>query len=276
MIRSEKAKTVNGLFPRSRATFEHYKKRMFLFSICIFSLCVSPSYAQQMIPICLPVDNPPYIFHDEDGVRRGFDIAVLQAMELPYSIEFITTDFATGLAMLDNGSCHMLLSSRMITQRLQDRFLFSESHLQSNLHALVLEQSPLDSNEDLISSIVGVLKGSPAEKYAFDSLKNGIIYALRHEDSLIDLLENGEVEALLGDKVFLQKIIQNVSGTHILEPSLKEQYYGYLFSKKQKKFRDEVSLKIKHLKDEGLLTALYEEWFENTQNKSDTNSKETL
>ncbi len=237
-------------------------KQNILFATLFLTLAPLPSYATPQLRVCLPEENAPYAFVDDEGIRRGFDMDILDALQLPYDVEFIPQEFATALAMLDNDTCQMLLSSHMITPTMKKRFLFSSPHLQSNLHALVLEQSPLESNDDLHYSIVGVLKGSSAEKFAFTKLTDSTIIALTREEDLISLLLNGEIETVLGDRTFLQKVQNEHEDLHLLEPQLKEQLFGYIFSKKHLTLRDEVNEKIKHLEQAGVLTKIYEQWFE--------------
>ncbi len=238
-----------------------FLKKICLLLLCLFAFSVRPSFAEGVLPICVPEDNPPYAFVDDDGVRRGFDIAVLEAMQLPYSLVFIPADYATSLVMLEEGTCRMLLSSRMITSPLKARFIASAPHLEADLHALVLQHSPLDENEDLSSSIVGVLKGSDAEKYAFSVLKNSTIIALKNENSLVHLLFNGEIEAILGNELLLKTIMQNFENMQILEPPIKEQDYCYIFSKREHELRDVVNEKVQQLEAKGTLDTLYVQWF---------------
>ncbi len=245
-----------------------FHKALFLaFFLVLYPLSC---HALSTLRVCLPDDNIPYSFMDDEGIRHGFDLDIMKAMELPYDIEFVPEDYATALAMLDNGSCHMLLSSRMITPALKKRFLLSYPHLQSNLHALVLDQSHLKDNDGLQYSLVGVIKGSSAEKYAFKKLINSTIIALTQKNILVSLLLQGEIEALIGDKTFLLLVQNSHKHLQMLEPYLEEQNFGYIFSKKNEALQQEVSNAVKKLEDEGILAEIYSQWFEPQQQETPT------
>ncbi len=216
---------------------------------------------KERLRICILDHNPPYVFFDENYQRQGYDMDMLQALELPYTLEFFSTDMATGLAMLDNDTCQMLLSNTTMNEQLKERFLFSHAHLQSNLHALVLAQSPLQSNDALPSSIVGVLRDTPAEDFVFEEFTDATIIALRHGEDLLAALYHGDIEALIDNKLNLMTLQNQHQHTKMLEPALKEQEYAYIFSKKHPELRDEVSAKIERLQQENILLQLHDKWF---------------
>ncbi len=216
---------------------------------------------KQALRLCVLDNTPPYMFFDSSNTRHGYDMDLWEAMNLPYTPEFISTDMATALVMLNNDGCQMLLSSTLITQELKKRFLFSEAHLQSDLHALVLKESPLQHNEILSSSIVGVVKGTSAEKYAFEELKESTIFALKTGPEVFALLLQGQVEALIGHKVNLQALVDHYDEVHMLNPTLQKQYFGFVFSKKNESLAHEVSQALDKLEYEGTLFEIYNKWF---------------
>ncbi len=214
-----------------------------------------------MLKVCVVDNHPPYMFFDSTQKRHGFDMDMFKALNLPYHSEFTSTDMATGLAMLDQNSCQMLLMSMSVTPQLEERYFFSRPHLQSNIKALVLKESPLQNVEALSFSILGVLRGSTAEKFAFEELKDSTIIALRHKKDLFDLLLNGEIEALLGDELNLRPLIEHYDEIHTLKEPLKVQHFAYAFSKKSQEMSQEVSERLEQMQQDMILSKLYDKWF---------------
>ncbi len=211
--------------------------------------------------LCVLDNNPPYMFFDSEEKRHGFDMDVLEAMNLPYTYEFISTDVATGLVMLNTKTCDILLSSTLIKPKLEKRFLFSNPHLQSDLYALVLKESPLQDTETLSSSIVGVVKGTSAEKYAFEELSESTIIALKTDSEVFSLLRQGEVEALIGHAVNLQPLVDHYDDVVMLQPALQKQYFAFIFSKENNVLRDEVNVALDKIRYDEILFDLYNKWF---------------
>ncbi len=242
-----------------------------MFKICsvlLLTLMVFPltglAYANssgQALRVCILEDDPPYTFQDKNGQWQGYDVDILRAFNLPYSIEFIGTGFATSLAMLDREQCSMFLASIPLTEERKKRFLFSYPHITSNLHMLVRRNSPITRAEQLQYVIIGVLKGSLAEDYALENFPKSTIFALRHESKLIKLLYDGDIDVLIGDRPKLHEIQGVFPDLHIVEPPLKEQQSVFIFSKNSKELRDIINNKIIEIEDEGILLRLYDAWF---------------
>ncbi len=235
--------------------------------LCVFSNqshaleATTQTSSKGVLQLCVVDNSPPYVFFDSTHKRHGFDMDVLEALELPYHLEFTSTDMATGLAMLDQNSCQMLLLSTLITPELEERYFISRSHLQSNIKALVLKESPLQNVEALSFSILGVLRGSSAEKFAFEELKDSTIIALKHKKTLFDLLLSGNVEALLGDELNLRPLEEHYKQIHLLKESLQVLHYGYVFSKENEALSAEVSARLEQIQQSMALTKLYDKWF---------------
>ncbi len=217
--------------------------------------------AQASLRLCVLDNNPPYMFFDSEGNRHGFDMDLLEALNLPYTYQFMSRDMATSLVMLKNKACDMLLSSKLITPEMEERFLFSDAHLQSDLYALVLKESPLQSTQMLSSSIVGVVKGTSAEKYAFEELSGSTIIALKKGVDVFALLRKGEVEAIIGHKVNLQALVEHYDDVMMLQPALQKQYFAFVFSKENTALAEEVNAALDKIEYDETLFELYNKWF---------------
>ncbi len=237
------------------------------------SVCVYAQNVEQTLKVCVLEDDPPYTFKDKNGQWQGYDIDILHAFNLPYDIQFIGTDFATSLAMLNSEQCNMFLASVPMTQKYKDRFLVSYPHVTSNLHFMVQKDSPIDSVEKLQYIIIGVLKGSSAEDYALKHLTNSTLIALRHESKLVELLYEGEIDVLIGDRPKLHEIQAMFSDLEIIEPPLKEEQCSFVFSQKSDALRDIINSKIIEIEDEGILLSLYDKWFRKAKYSRETYGK---
>ncbi len=241
-----------------------FKKHVVIFCalaiLCLNTLAFAEQPGQTL-RVCILEDDPPYTFQDKKGQWQGFDVDILHAFELPYTIEFIGTGFATSLAMLDREQCSMFLASVPLNEERKKRFLYSYPHVTSNLHMMVREDSPFSTAEQLQFAIIGVLKGSTAESYALENFTSSTIIALRHESALVNLLYEGEIDVLLGDRPKLHELQGVFPNLQIIEPPLKEEQCVFFFSKKSTELRDMINQKIIEIEDSGILLRLYDIWF---------------
>ncbi len=217
------------------------------------------AYSAKPYNICVPIDNAPFAFIEDDKLQ-GFDIDLLNSLQLDVEVEILQRDFASSIAGLGNAECDMILSNVTINEDRSKRFLFAEPHIESGLYAAVLKDSPITDIDTLQYSIVGVLKGSVGEEYAFYQFKGGVIYALRDNANILEMLIDGTIEAILESLPRLQQL-QKTNNIRILEQSLFEESFAYAFAKKHEKLRDKVNIALQNLQDNGTIDTIYKKWF---------------
>ncbi len=236
------------------------KKHIYLYFI--FWLFFSASAQAKSISVCIPMDNPPYAFYDTQGQRDGYNIDVLNNLDLPFEFVFKDLDFATSVAGLAQNICHMLLAPISPERAAKYPYIeMSHTLMDAGLHALVLEQSHIMSNADLQYSIVGLLKNSSAEKYALNKLSGSTIFALPNAQDLIALLREGEIESILGNKPFLEYLMSYNAKLRMINPSLAPAEYAFAISKEHEDVLHIINEKIELLREDGKLNKIYTQWF---------------
>ncbi len=230
--------------------------------VFIFFILLLPSLAlaNSTLNICVPIDNAPFAFVDDDEKLQGFDIDMLNGMQLKSKLNLIQRDFASSMAGLGNAECDMVLSNVTVNERREQRILFSNPHIKSGVYAAVFDESPINDVETLQYSVVGVLKGSIAEEYAFNQFKGGVIYALRDNVNIIELLDNGTIEAILDSLPRLQQL-KKTHKIRILDQSLFEEHIAYAIAKKHPLLLAEVNSALEKMQNDGTITEIYEKWF---------------
>ncbi len=218
----------------------------------------------ERLVVCVPVDNPPFAFLNEKNELVGFNLDIFAHFDVQQDTHMEIVTFETGLARVQSGTCHMFLANVTRTEEREDTMIFSRVYMRSGTHALVFKESPITTNDDLVYSIVGALKGSLAEQFAFHNLTSSIIYALRDYTVLTQMLLEGDIEALLGSKPILQTIRDAHTQLHIIEPPLLVEEYAYAFAPGQEHLRDNMDTVLARLQENNSLDALFRQWFPNT------------
>ncbi len=248
------------------------QKKISKINICIYLVfwILLPYTAQaKSISVCTPMDNPPYAFYNEKGQREGYNIDVLNDLNLPFEIELKELDFATSVAALAQDVCHMLLFPISPERAANYPYItMSNALMEAGLHALVLKESYITNNADLAYSIIGLLKNSSAEKYALHKLSGSTIFALGNAQDLIKLLQEGEIECILGNKPFLEYLMSRHDHLRMLTPSLAPAKYAFAISKDREDLLDIINEKITFLHKNGKLDKIYAQWFTAKQNSA--------
>ncbi len=225
-------------------------------------LCSSSYATTNSIIVCVPMDNFPFAYYKENGEKAGYSLELLDALNLPYTIELTTPDFATSMAGLTSGHCSLVLAPILTsTTKRSTHYTLSQPIMPANLHALVLHDSPINDISDLQYSIIGVLKNNSAEKFAFKEYKGSTIFALNREKELVNLLLLGEIEVIIGTKPFLDYLSSNHEQLRILDKHLYSQKYAYALTLQQEFLQQTFNKNLQQLQDNGTLEKLYAKWF---------------
>ncbi len=227
------------------------------------------AFASTNITICIPENNPPFAFVGDDHKLQGFDIDMLEKMQLPYTLQLHIDDFPSSLAGLQDEKCQMVLSDITINEDRKNSFLFTNPHINTGLYAAVLSDSPITSTESIEYSNMGVVKGSMAETFAFSQFRGGVIYALRNYTELMSMLEHGTIETIIDNLPQLQHIIKNNSEKiRILEPYIYEEQLAYAVTKSRPDLHDIINISLERMQNDGSIDKIYEKWFGVTPKKT--------
>jgi L-cystine transport system substrate-binding protein len=217
-------------------------------------------------------DYPPFCYLDENGELKGYEIAVLKAVDekLPdYKFKFEVLDFKNILTSLESGRVDLAAHQFGDTPERREKFLFGKvGYFSSSSYIVVApDRNDISSLDDLVGLKVSV---PPASNWAAALEK----YNEEHPDTLIDIqyyeatpdifvtnMDSGVIDAaiLTESDVKLTNTFWGKSYKTVGEPiEIGESDLGSLFVFRQDEtaLADAVDKALQELKDSGELDKL--------------------
>lgn len=237
---------------------------------------------QETIVIGSDIPYRPFEYYTTDDELVGFDVDIADALfagELGYEYEFQETAFDGIIQSLKNGNFRVIMSAMTITEDRAEQVDFSDPYFKAYQTVIVLEDSDIESKEDLQGATVGVQKGTTGASAA-DELQEefeGDLEIKRYDQipDAFQALRNGQVEAVINDNTVNAEFVnENPDTVRFLEGegeaegedapdylTLTVEEYGIAF-RQGDELREEVNEALEAIRDDGTYDEIYGEYFE--------------
>jgi signal transduction histidine kinase/DNA-binding NarL/FixJ family response regulator/ABC-type nitrate/sulfonate/bicarbonate transport system substrate-binding protein len=176
-----------------------------LLFVAIPSICYTPGQLPLKVGI---YDNPPFVFMDDKGIPRGFDIEMLNdvAAQEGWALEYIFDEWPVLMDQTRMGEIDLLMGIAYTEER--DKFLdFGDVEFFSTWGAVsALSKSNIQDVADLDGEVIAVLKNDKiAEDFKQHCLRVGITPRFLEVDTYAEafkLIESGEVLAGVSSNIY--------------------------------------------------------------------------
>jgi len=237
-----------------------------------------------VVTIGSDIPYPPFEFRNEGGELTGFDVDIAEAVfvdEMGLEYEFQETTFDGIIASLNNGNFRTIMSAMTINETRAQEVDFSDPYFTAYQTVVVLENSDIQSKEDLRGQDVGVQKGTTGEAAA-EELQEEFdgdlgIESYDQINGAFDALINNQVSAVINDNTVNAEFVNERDSVRFLEgegaaadaggnaPSyltLTVEEYGIAFRQDDDEFRQDVNEAIAAIRESGQYDEIYNEYFE--------------
>ena len=205
----------------------------------------------------------PYAFHDSSGELVGFEkeIADRIAEGLGAEPEYVETEWDSLIAGLDVDRYDLVVNNVGITPERQEVYAFSEPYARSIGRVAVPEDSELQTLAELegaraaqtaTSNWAAQMEGLGAE-----------IVPVQGFAEAIELVLHGRADATANDLISFQTYQEEhpEASFRLLDEELPDDTtVGVIMQQDQDALLDEVNTILEEMKQDGSLTAIYEEW----------------
>ena len=205
----------------------------------------------------------PYAFHDSSGELVGFEkeIADRIAEGLGAEPEYVETEWDSLIAGLDVDRYDLVVNNVGITPERQEVYAFSEPYARSIGRVAVPEDSELQTLAELegaraaqtaTSNWAAQMEGLGAE-----------IVPVQGFAEAIELVLQGRADATANDLISFQTYQEEhpEASFRLLDEELpNDTTVGVIMQQDQDALLDEVNTILEEMKQDGSLTAIYEEW----------------
>ena len=212
-------------------------------------------------------DFPPMGFVGEDGEYTGFDLELAQETAKRLGLTYVAQPIAWDAKNmeLESGNIDCIWNGFTMTGR-EDEYTWSEPYMENSQVVVVMEDSGIETLEDLAGKIVEVqadssseaaLKEMPDLTSTFGTLQTTPDYNTAFMD-----LEMGSVDAIAMDVIVAGYQMQEREGSFkILEESLASEEYAIGFKKGNTELCEKVQQTLEEMAADGTMAEISEKWF---------------
>lgn len=212
-------------------------------------------------------DFPPMGFVGEDGEYTGFDLELAQETAKRLGLTYVAQPIAWDAKNmeLESGNIDCIWNGFTMTGR-EDEYTWSEPYMENSQVVVVMEESEIETLEDLAGKIVEVQADSSAEAAlkempdltsTFGTLQTTPDYNTAFMD-----LEMGSVDAIAMDVIVAGYQMQEREGSFkILEESLASEEYAIGFKKGNTELCEKVQQTLEEMAADGTMAEISEKWF---------------
>ena len=212
-------------------------------------------------------DFPPMGFVGEDGEYTGFDLELAQETAKRLGLTYVAQPLAWDAKNmeLESGNIDCIWNGFTMTGR-EDEYTWSQPYMENSQVLVVMEDSGIETLEDLAGKIVEVQADSSAEAAlkempdltsTFGTLQTTPDYNTAFMD-----LEMGSVDAIAMDVIVAGYQMQEREGSFkILEESLASEEYAIGFKKGNTELCEKVQKTLEEMAADGTMAEISEKWF---------------
>lgn len=214
----------------------------------------------------------PMGFRDSNGEIVGFDIDLAKEVgeRLELDVEFQSIDWALKETELTSGNIDLIWNGYTITDERKKQVDFSSPYLENSQIIVVLEDSAIQTKEDLSGKVVSAQQSSSAVD-AINSDESNIVEKFADQEVVLypsnndvfNDLASGRSEAIVVDETlgrYYMKQNEDIS-YRVLEDNFGEEEYAVGMRKEDDKLTEAIDNTLNEIKEDGTFDEIYEKWF---------------
>lgn len=219
----------------------------------------------------------PYNYLDENGKGTGIDadLAKEACRRMGYKPVFVSLKWTEKDKYLEDGKIDCIWDCFAIDQNEND-YLWTEPYMESTKSIIVLNESSIQTFDDLNEKLIAVQEDSCVENLLlheqFTNLpKDEKIYCFEKMEETLSALQQGYVDAAAGDRETLKRYANTFSIDYrILDEEIAKEQIGVAFSKNaDKKLVEQLSQTLSEMKEDGTIQKILQKY--GIESQSDSN-----
>ncbi|TVS02837.1 MAG: amino acid ABC transporter [Rhodobacteraceae bacterium] len=225
------------------------------------ALMASGAMAQDVVRIGTEGAYPPWNFIDDNNNVVGFEIdlgnEICRRAEL--ECEWVLNDWDTIIPNLVAGNYDVIMAGMSITEARSQVISFTENYLPSDPSAYMALAGTDESV--IMDGVIAVQSNTVQAGLVADSDAAGLEFPT--PDETISAVRNGEADAVLADKNFLQPYVNDSGGELVFigEDMYPGEGTGAGIRQSDNELRETFTAIIMEMREDGSINELIEEWF---------------
>lgn len=220
------------------------------------ALCASAAFAQdQTIRLGTEGAYPPYNFINDKGEVDGFERELGDELcaRAELTCQWVTNEWDSIIPNLVSGNYDVIIAGMSITDARDEVIDFSDPYTQPDPSSYVA-MSEIDPASSVIAAQAGTIQASHIA-----SMEGATLVEFATPEETVAAVKNGEADAVLADKAFLEPIAEAEADLSIVgEDVLLGGGIGLGIRESDGELREKFNAVIQSMKNDGSLNALIE------------------
>lgn len=214
----------------------------------------------------------PMSFRDVEGDIVGFDVDIATEIGKLNGLrfEFQPIDWVMKETELNAGNIDLIWNGYTITEERKEKVAFSDAYLGNSQIIVTLNDSDIQSKEDLAGQVVATQQAS-ATLDAMEADGTGIVEKFDGGEPILyptftdvfNDLESGRSDAIVVDEV-LGRYIMKQKGSekfNVLTDNFGDEEYGVGIRKEDTALQEAINEGLVEIKENGTYDTIYQKWF---------------
>ncbi len=201
---------------------------------------------------------PPYNFLDDDGEVAGFERVLGDELcaRAELTCEWVTNEWDSIIPNLVSGNYDVIIAGMSITDERDEVIDFTQNYTQPDPSVYLSASADLDLSSAVIAAQTNTIQASFVA-----SIEGATLIEFATPEETVAAVRNGEADAVLADKAFLDTIASEDDTLQLLDQQeLIGGGVGMGIRESDGELRDAFNAAIQSMKDDGSLNALIAEW----------------
>ncbi|MBS1303928.1 transporter substrate-binding domain-containing protein [Loktanella sp. SALINAS62] len=200
---------------------------------------------------------PPYNFLNDAGEVDGFERALGDELctRAELTCEWVTNDWDSIIPNLVSGNYDVIMAGMSITDERDEVIDFSDPYTQPDPSAFIAQ-----TDVDLADGVIAAQSGTIQAAYVASEMPDATLLEFATPEEAVSAVRNGEADAVLADKAFLEPIAEEGELSFTGEDILIGGGIGLGIRESDGELKAKFDTAIQSMKDDGTLNTLIEEW----------------
>lgn len=241
-------------------------KKILIFTFISLFLSLSSVHSEKLaLKVGGDLYYPPYEYLDENGVYKGFNVDITNAISLELGIDISLEPLEWNLAMekLRNGELDALQGALQSESR-KEYFDFSEEFLENSQVIFVQSDNQFIKEVDDLTGLDVAIQEDDLAYEIISNVEDISLHKFKSQDEALKALIDGEVDAFIGDRLtglyFIQKN-KHFEKLKISGEVMKTSPYAFAVSKGDVETLELINKGISEIKSNGTYHKIYKKWF---------------
>ncbi len=214
-------------------------------------------------------NNAPMSSLNERGQVVGYEADLARAIAEDWGVEavFVQVTRQTAVDMLLAGEVDILVAGMVHRREAEENLAFSHTYFAGGQMFLVRQDSDIQDLSGIIGRRVGVVQGTASERALGRAMSvaqfNVVPQVYLTLDRAVGALGDGEIDALLANRVELLVAMRTVQGVRLLAEPLEPEPYAVAMRRHDEALRYLVDRSLQRIYAAGKLDEMRRTWFPN-------------